>query len=158
MRLYPRLLRSSPSPTVSSHGADDPEGTRDANRLHVAKTVEELLVYQKALAAAREVSVLLDRPAFQRDRDLGGQMNRASIRVASDISEGFEQKTDRHFAKYLYDSRGGTREIRTQLRIAVSRKYIAEGDERRVGAMYTEIGKMLSGLICHLERDDWKSR
>ena len=123
----------------------------------VAKTVDELLVYQKALAAAQELWKLLELPEF-RDADLKGQLNRASIRVVSDISEGFEQKTDRHFAKYLYDSKGGTREIRTQLTIAFNRKYVSEKDENRVGGLYREIGRMLSGLIGRLERDDWKDR
>ncbi len=123
----------------------------------VAKTVEELLVYQKALAAAQELWQLLERPDF-RDTDLRGQLNRASIRVVSDISEGFEQKTDRHFAKFLYDSRGGSREIRTQLSIAANRRYIRDEDEKRVGGMYLEIARMLSGLISRLETDDWKDR
>jgi four helix bundle protein len=123
----------------------------------MAKTVEELLVYQKALAAAQELWRVIEVPAF-RDPDLKGQLNRASVRVVSDISEGFEQKTDRHFARYLYDSKGGTREIRTQLIIAASRRYIAEEDTKRVGDMYVEIGRMLSGLIRRLERDDWKDR
>ena len=88
----------------------------------MAKSVEELQVYQKALQAAHAISAILERAAFQRDRDLGSQLNRASVRVASDIAEGFEQKTDRHFARYLYDSRGGAREIRAQLDVALGRQ------------------------------------
>jgi four helix bundle protein len=124
----------------------------------VARTVEELLVYQKALSAAHEISALLQRPAFQRDRELSSQLNRASIRVASDISEGFEQKTDRHFARYLYDSRGGTREIRTQLHVALRRKHISLIECERLSETYAEIGRMLSGLIDHLEREDRPNR
>ena len=71
----------------------------------MAKTVKDLLVYQKAMAAAHELRKLLELPTFRRDLDLQGQLNRASIRVVSDISEGFEQKTDRHFTRYLYDAR-----------------------------------------------------
>jgi len=124
----------------------------------MAKTVEDLDVYQKAMAAAHELWKLLELPTFQRDFDLQGQLNRASIRVVSDISEGFEQKTDRHFARYLYDARGGSHEIRTQLKIATKRRYIRQVDEKRVGDMYDEVGKMLSGLIRRLIADDWKDR
>src|SRR5262245_6966331 len=92
----------------------------------VAQTVDGLVVYQKAMAAAHDLRQLLDAPAFQHDRDLKGQLNRASIRVVSDIAEGFEQKTDRHFARYLYDSKGGTGEIQTQLAIAARRNCISE--------------------------------
>ena len=121
--------------------------------------MEELQVYQKALqAAAHAVSAILERPAFQRDRELGGQLNRASVRVVSDISEGFEQKTDRHFARYLYDSRGGTREIRTQLEVALGRRHVTADEKERLSGRYEEIAKMLSGLIDYLTREDRQNR
>ena len=126
--------------------------------LYVARTVEDLLVYQKALEAAHSISDLLQRPAFQSDRDLSGQLNRASVRVVSDISEGFEQKTDRHFARYLYDSRGGSREIRTQLAIAVHRGHLTPVECENLSSRYVEIGRMLSGLIDRLEHDDRRNR
>ena len=124
----------------------------------MAKTVKDLLVYQKAMAAAHALRKLVELPTFRRDLDLQGQLNRASIRVVSDISEGFEQKTDRHFARYLYDARGGSREIETQLALAAKRKYITQEDEKRVGKMYDEVARMLSGLIRRLTDDDWKER
>ena len=131
---------------------------RHASGERVVRTVEELVVYQKAVAAAQELWLLLDVPAFQRDPDLKAQLNRASVRVASDISEGFEQKTDRHFARYLSDSRGGTREIRTQLGIAARRRYLSSEDAKRVSNRYEEIGRMLSGLITRLQLDNWTGR
>jgi 23S rRNA-intervening sequence protein len=58
--------------------------------------VDELLVYQKALAAADEISALLKSEGFAKDHRLRRQVSAASERVASLIAEGFEQKTDRH--------------------------------------------------------------
>ena len=124
----------------------------------MARTVEDLLVYQKALEAAHLVADVLHKPSFQKHWELGGQINRDSIRVASDISEGFEQKTDRHFARYLYDSRGGTREIRTQFDLALKRQAITAADCEELSGRYAEIARMLSGLIQHLEREDRKNR
>ena len=124
----------------------------------MAKTVEELDVYRKAMDAAQIISDLLKRPALQQDRELSGQLNRGSIRVASDISEGFEQKTDRHFARYLFDSKGGARELCTQLEIALGRKYITESEHKDVSGRYLEIARMLRGLIDRLQADDWKNR
>jgi four helix bundle protein len=73
----------------------------------MAKTVEDLQVFQRARAAADALFALLRTTALGGERDLAAQLNRGSIRVVSDIAEGFEQKTDRHFARYLYDARGG---------------------------------------------------
>ena len=120
----------------------------------MAKTVQELQVFQRACAAADALFALLRTTPLGADRDLGAQMNRASVRIVSDIAEGFETKTDRHFASYLYDARGGAAEIRAQLSIAVSRGHIAEADCARVSGSYDEVGRMLSGLITYLERED----
>src|SRR5438045_2653229 len=84
----------------------------------IAKSVDELIVYQKALQASREVSDMLQRNPFTRDPRLRDQLGSSSERVASSIAEGFEQSTDRHFAQYLYRSRGSSSEVRTQLVVA----------------------------------------
>lgn len=120
----------------------------------MARTVQELQVFQRACEAADELFALFRESRLGRDRDLGAQLNRASVRVISDIAEGFEQKTDRHFAKYLYDARGRSAEIRAQLFLAWSRSYITGTERARVSALYEEVGRMLTGLITYLERED----
>jgi four helix bundle protein len=124
----------------------------------MAKSVEELQVYQKAVAAAAEVSAIIQRPSFNRDHRLREQLGSSSERVASAISEGFEQSTDRHFAQYCYRSRGSSREARTQLVVAVQRTHITEPERLRISDQYEEIAKMLTGLIDHLEKQDRKHR
>ena len=124
----------------------------------MAKSVEELLVYQKAIEAADEISAILKRDAFAKDIRLRGQIGASSERVASLIAEGFSQKTDRHFASYLYMSRGSCSETRTQLRIAAGRDFIGEEERKRLADKYVEIEKMLTGLIQHLIAEDRKSR
>jgi len=126
--------------------------------LIMAKCVEELLVYQKAVEASAEVSAIIQRDSFKRDPRLRDQLGSSSERVASLISEGFEQSTDRHFAQYCYRSRGSSRETRTQLVVAVQRNHIAETERVRISSMYEEIAKMLTGLIEHLETEDRKHR
>src|SRR6476661_10421052 len=107
----------------------------------MAKTVLELQVFQRALAAADALFAILQSTRLRQARDLGAQLDRASTRVVSDIAEGFEQKTDRHFARYLYDARGGAAEIRVQLSIALSRGYVTEAERRQVADMYDEVGR-----------------
>jgi len=123
-----------------------------------AKCVEELLVYQKALAASHAVSAILVRPCFDQDRRLRDQISASSERAVSVIPEGFSQSTDRHFASYLYRSRGSSNEIRTQFKVAVKRGYITEAEARDLSGQYEEIAKMLTGLIAHLTREDRKNR
>jgi four helix bundle protein len=120
--------------------------------------VDELLVYQKALAAADEISALLTSEGFAKDHRLRSQVGAASERVASLIAEGFEQKTDRHFATYLHLSRGSSSETRTQLRVAWGRGYLTEAVRISLSEKYEEIERMLRGLGRYLDERDWKDR
>ena len=123
-----------------------------------AASVEELIVYQKALAAAQEVSALLKRPFFQRDPRMRDQLGASSDGCASLIAEGFAQSTDRFFAQYCNRSKGESKETRTHLKVARGRDYISESELRALCARYDEIEKMLTGLIHYLERSNWKQR
>ena len=124
----------------------------------MAKSLEELQVYQKALAAAADISAIIQRPSFVRDPRLRDQLGSSSERVASLIAEGFEQSTDRHFAQYCYRSRGSCRETRTQLVVAVQRRHLSESERVVVDMKLEEVAKMLTGLIAHLEAEDRKHR
>ncbi len=124
----------------------------------MARCVEELQVYQKALQAAAAVSAIIVRPSFRHDPRLRDQLGAASERVASSVSEGFEQSTDRHFAQYCYRARGSSREVRTQLIVVVQRCHITEPERLALEAAYDEIARMLTGLIEHLETEDRKHR
>jgi four helix bundle protein len=120
--------------------------------------VEELLVYQKALKAANAISAIMVREGLGKDFRLRHQLGASSERVASLIAEGFSQSTDRHFAEYLYRSRGSSSETRTQLRVARGRGYLTEHERAKVSDRYEEIEKMLTGLIQHLHREDRRFR
>jgi four helix bundle protein len=123
-----------------------------------AKSVEELVVYQKAIEASSDISTILERDAFTRHVRLREQMGASSERVVSSISEGFEMSTDKHFAQYCYRAKGSSREIRTQLVVAQQRHIVTEEERVRISNKYEEIAKMLTGLIAHLEREDRKRR
>jgi four helix bundle protein len=128
--------------------------------VHVMKAtcVEELLVYQKALAAAHQVSAILKRPCFRRDPRLHDQLSASSDAVPSLIAEGFGQSSDRQFAQSLYKSRSESKETRTHLMVAKGRDYVAERELVDLCSQYDEIEKMETGLIRYLQREDRKFR
>jgi four helix bundle protein len=126
--------------------------------LKSARCVEELLVFDKAVAAAAAISAILDRWSVNQDMRLREQISSASERVVSSISEGFEMSTDRHFAQYLYRAKGSSREIRSQLVVARQRRHVTESEVAAISEKYEEIAKMLTGLIRHLEAEDRKHR
>jgi four helix bundle protein len=126
--------------------------------LVASNALEDLQVYQNALAEADEISAITDRPSFRHDPELRQQLRDASARVPALISEGHGQKTDRHFAHYLYVARGTCKEVRAHLSVARGRAHITEAERSQRWERYEEIARMLTGLIRHLENEDRKFR
>jgi four helix bundle protein len=124
----------------------------------IARTLDDVLVYQKALAAADAVSALLKRPAFGKDFELRDQLSRSSSRVAALVAEGFGQLTDRHVATYLANARGSAFETQAHLRVARGRDYLSTDELNRVSGLYVEIGRMLTPWINYLGSCNWKRR
>ena len=124
----------------------------------MAKCVEDLLVYQKSLALADDVSRLLKRPSFTSDLKMRDQLSASSERVASLIAEGFGQKTDRHFASYLYLARGSSKETRTHLHVVCTRNHITVPERDALSISYNEVEKMLTSLARYLNRENRRQR
>jgi four helix bundle protein len=123
-----------------------------------AKNLEDVLVYQKAMAAIDPISAVLERPAVRNDFDIWDQLRRSSGSVGPLIAEGFGQLTDRHLASYLGRARGSAHETCAQLDRARRKKYISKAEFNQLSGLYIEIGKMLTPWINYLYRCDWKSR
>lgn len=75
------------------------------------------------------------------------QMNRCSVSIASNISEGSSKRTDRHFLKYLDDSLGSAYEWESQL-IVCSRQNLIPPElflklEDKVQAIQTKISNFM---------------
>ena len=57
---------------------------------------------------------------------LRSQMNRCSVSIASNISEGSSKLTDKHFIKFLSDSLGSAFEWETQLIVCYRQGFLPE--------------------------------
>jgi four helix bundle protein len=123
-----------------------------------AKSVTELLVYQKSLAAAAAIGALVETKPLCWDRKTCTQLETASGRIPPLIAEGFSQSTDRHFAEYLFRARGSANEVKAHLAVAHGRRRIASTELSEHTSKYEEIAKMLTGLIKYLQDSDRRNR
>jgi four helix bundle protein len=87
----------------------------------MAKRIEDLPIHSKVEEFWSAINAILDLPAVRRDRDLHDEISRANESVGSNMVEGFEQGTDRAFAKYLTYAKGSVAEILRRLRKAYYR-------------------------------------
>jgi four helix bundle protein len=123
-----------------------------------AKSLDDLLVYQKALKGDAAVSALLKRPEFSRDFALKDQLRESSGSIPGHIGEGFGQLTDRHFAHYLGIARGSAQETRGHLEVAFNRGYISQKELVDTLGIYAELSLMLTALISYLCHSNRKTR
>ena len=123
-----------------------------------AKTLEEVVVYQKAKEGADAVFAILQRPGLREDFELKDQLSRSSARVPPLIAEGYGQTTDRHLASYLGRARGSAFETRDHLTTARNRRYLEQDDCAALVARYEAIGRMLTSWIHYLQKTNWKDR
>jgi four helix bundle protein len=124
----------------------------------VARTLDELLVYRKALVACSAVSATLERPKVRGDWDLRVQLAAASAAVPANVAEGFGQQSDRQFVRYLFIARGSAHEVRSHLAVAHGRQYLSDEETADLQNKYEEIARMLTGLIKYLRVSDRRHR
>lgn len=124
----------------------------------IAKNIQEFQVWHNAKAFGVAVNAILGRPTFSKDFDLRNQIRNALDSVTSNMEEGFEQPTDRAFAKYLYTSKGSTAEVCGRLRLACERQHLSEPELRALIESGDEILRMTTGLIKYLHRSNRKDR
>jgi four helix bundle protein len=124
----------------------------------IAKSLEDLQVFQQALEAADAVSAILDRPGLRQHPELRKQIADCSARIPALISEGFGQRTDRHCAHYQGLARGSCNEIRTHLSVACGRHCVNAEERDNLSNRYVVIGKRLTRWIQYLEREDRPKR
>jgi four helix bundle protein len=111
------------------------------------QSFRELRVWQEAKRLAVEIYRLTASGKLSRDFGLRDQMQRAAVSVASNISEGYERKSDAEFIRFLYISKGSLSELITQLEIAREVGLIPEQQFLLLDDQCSKVGAMLTKLI-----------
>jgi four helix bundle protein len=118
------------------------------------RNIEDLKVYEKAVAAADAVFAITSKAAFNADPELRQQLRTSSGRIQAHLQESSGQKTDKHKAHYISIARGSAKETKAHLRRALGYGFISNDEYREFWNRYDELAAMLTGLLKYLERDD----
>lgn len=124
----------------------------------MAKNINELPVYLEACKFAAAVTAILQKPGLRKDHTHRNQISEAIDSMQANMEEGFEQGTDRAFAKYLTTSKGSVGETIGHLRRARQKGYITSAELNDLLPKAEELGRMLGGFIKYLRGCDWKDR
>lgn len=90
------------------------------------KRFEDLQVWQDSRSFVKSIYELTSSLNFSKDYGLRDQIQRASVSIMNNISEGFERDSNREFIKFLGYSKGSAGEVRSMLYIALDLKYITK--------------------------------
>ena len=117
------------------------------------ESFEDIKVWQLSQELALEVYQFSTKEKFHSDFDLARQMRRAAVSVPSNIAEGFERKSNKEFARFLYISKGSVGELRSQLYLARELKYVNEKVYKHIIEKCVQVSKMLGSLIKYLNQN-----
>jgi four helix bundle protein len=104
---------------------------------------EDLLVWKESFDLSVNLYKELERC---KDWGLRDQIQRSSVSIPSNISEGFDRKGNKEFIQFLYIAKGSCSELRTQLLIAI-KVGIIDGNK---GVDYVEKTKKISAMLYKL--------
>jgi len=112
----------------------------------------DLLAWQKAMDLVDEVyRTVADFPR-QQLFGLTSQMQRAAVRIPSDIAEGSGRWNLLDFRHFLRDARGSAYELETQILIAQRQRYISEERATELTTQCAKTAQLINGLIRYVEK------
>ena len=88
---------------------------------------------------------------------LGGQLQRASVSIPSNIAEGYVRRHRKEYLQHLSMAQASLAEIDTQLEIAVPLGYLPPEHDTKVREQVTSLGKQLYNLRRSLSEDHTKT-
>jgi four helix bundle protein len=112
------------------------------------RSFRDLIAYQKARAAAKDVFHLTKR--FSRDErySLTDQIRRSSRAVGSMIAEAWARRRyEAAFVNKLNEAQGEATESQAWLDSAIDCEYITVEEHRRFDALFQEVGAILQSMI-----------
>ena len=116
------------------------------------KRFEDLVAWQKADALSKLVNQVSDRPAWNRDWGLRGQIRESANSVAANIAEGFNSGLDGEFRRYLRIAKSSAGETRNHAYKAAVPSYLTADEQTQICELSVECEKLIQGLINYLTK------
>jgi len=118
------------------------------SELKHARSFRDLVVYQKARGAAKDVFEMSKGFPKEERYSLTDQVRRSSRSVGAQIAEAWaKRRSEKHFVSKLTDADGEQQETQHWAEAAHDCGYITEPQRDKLVADLSEIGRMLDSMI-----------
>ena len=119
-------------------------------RIMKIKRFEEIEAWQEARKLTNLVYKLSSKDRFSKDWGLKDQIQRASVSIMNNISEGFDSGTKPEFIKFLNYAKRSASEVQCNLYIALDQGYIEKENFDGLYDHSEKIRRMISSFIKYL--------
>ena len=109
---------------------------------------EEIPVWQQVRAFIKLIYTVCNKDNFKNDFSLMDQIRRASVSILLNISEGFEKKSNKDFARFINQSKASAGEVRCALYITLDLDYISD---EQFNTLFKEV-KSISNQLFKFEK------
>ena len=116
------------------------------------KRFEDIMAWQKARQATKQVYQITSGGDFSRDFGLRDQIRRASVSIMANIAEGYGRRSDKEFSNFLNIAHGSVAETQSHLYIALDLNYLPQNDFGKIYSLLDEVSKMIMSLTNHLRK------
>ncbi len=112
---------------------------------------EDLICWQKARELTKQIYKV-----FKDSKDYGfkDQIQRASVSVLSNISEGFERGTQQEFLNYLFIAKGSAGEVRAQLYVALDAEYLNIETFKNLKSLAEDCSRLIQSFAEKVKTND----
>jgi len=114
---------------------------------------KDLIVWQKAMEAAREVYRLAPRLPREETYGMRSQITRAAVSIPANIAEGWARESEREKAHFLAIAQGSLAESETLLTLCEQVGWFPEQETQKLRGLWDEVGRMLTTLRRNLRKE-----
>ncbi len=112
---------------------------------------EEIEAWKTAEAIVVQAYGLLKEGPGSKDWAIKDQVQRASVSIMCNISEGFESRSDRTFYDMLRRAKGSCGEVRTLMYVSAKIGHIPLSKYETVKLLCVKCSSQIQALMSHLE-------
>ena len=114
---------------------------------------KNLIVWKDSIEFVQFIYTLTKKFPDTEKFGLISQLNRASVSVPTNISEGAARNTKKEFIQFLFISSGSLSEVDTLLTISSKLNFVNENEFLEANIKMNRISSLLNGLIKKLKAD-----
>jgi four helix bundle protein len=113
---------------------------------------EDIEAWKEARKLVNMIYDISSEGEFLKDFNLKNQIRNAAVSIMSNISEGFDRGTNKEFIQFLVVARASASEVKSQLYVALDRKYIDHANFEGIYHQATAVISLINGFIRYLRK------